>query len=150
MLFCEKSPMKKSTPDSERSFHRGFRGGIRALWDWARFGLLTLVLVVGSMDALMARPERIVPGDSYYSLDYSAKDGIAELGAPRNFEEVYQMYTYYEGVYDAKQRISHIRAYERGQVIWEERYFYDAEGKATHKERIEGGGVAKRIPLASQ
>ena len=109
--------------------------------------LLALAPMALTLESAQARPERIVPGDTYYSHEYSMQGGIAELGAQRNYEEVYQLYTYYEGVYDERQRMSRFRAYERGQLLWEERYFYQPDGSPSHKERTDAGQAPKRIAL---
>ena len=137
------------TPRDTRS---GFSGILAAsiavfLGRLFRGSLLVLALMAQTPDSAQARPERIVPGDSYYSHEFSVQGGIAELGAQRNFEEVYQLYTYYEGVYDERQRMSRFRVYERGQILWEERYFYQPDGYPSHKERIDAGQAPKRMAL---
>ncbi|MDH4246811.1 MAG: hypothetical protein OEW39_03240 [Deltaproteobacteria bacterium] len=116
-------------------------------------------LLLGSLLALVgwlltpetggARPERIVPGDAYFSQTYTEMAGVSELGVQRNYEEVYMLYTYYEGVYDAKLRMERFRAFERGQVIWEERYYYPPDGAPPYKERTVAGQAPKRILLGT-
>jgi len=111
--------------------------------------LLALVGWMLTLETGGARPERIVPGDAYFSQTYTVRAGVSELGVQRNYEEVYMLYTYYEGVYDAKLRMERFRAFERGQVIWEERYFYPPDGSPPYKERTVAGQTPKRILLGT-
>ena len=75
-----------------------------------------------------ARPERIRPGHSYYS-DASLEVGLVrDIGAEKNYEEVYQAYRYYEAVYDAAERVVIFREYRRGEAIRTEEYRYGPDG----------------------
>ena len=99
-------------------------------------GWLVLVIVSGSiglgapLDA-SSRPEKIRPGYSYYSdeLAEPTDQGLVRaLGPEKNYEEVYQLYTYYEVVYDEEERVVRFREYKRGEVIRTEEYRYDDAG----------------------
>lgn len=94
-----------------------------------------------------ARPAKIKPGIAYYADDYTVKEGIAELGEERNYEEVYKNYEYYEAFYDEQDRIKIFRAYKRGEVVWEERYFYHPDGSAAKKEVMKKGKPRETVPL---
>jgi hypothetical protein len=86
-----------------------------------------------SLDAA-SRPEKIRPGDSYYSdeLAESTNQGwVRSLGQEKNYEEIYQFYTYYECVYDEGERVILFREYKRGDVIRTEKYSYDDSGSLT-------------------
>ncbi len=109
--------------------------------------LLTVFSLAAVTTSSPAEPERIRPGISYYSDDYTVKDGIARLGEERNIEEVYKNYEYYEAVYDELKRIVLFRAYKRGEVDWTERYFYDGDGRPLKKEVVRPGLPAKVIRL---
>jgi hypothetical protein len=79
-------------------------------------------------------PEKIRPGHSYYSdeLAEPTNQGLVRaLGAEKNYEEVYQLYTYYEVVYDEGKRVVLFREYKRGEVIRSEEYRYDDAGSLT-------------------
>lgn len=99
---------------------------------------------------LEARPERIKPGIAYYAADYTVRDGISELGEERNYEEVYKNYKYYEALYDEQKRIKIFRAYKRGELEWEERYFYHPHGGPAKKEVIRKGKSNETVPLDNQ
>jgi hypothetical protein len=83
---------------------------------------------------LHARPERIRPGVEYYSDDYVEQAGVRDIAGEKNYEEVYQLYTFYEAVYDAEERVERFKEYERGDVVREDRYRYDAKGKLIEHE----------------
>ena len=81
-----------------------------------------------------SEPEKIRPGDSYYSdeLVEPTNHGLVRaLGPEKNYEEVYQLYTYYEVVYDEGKRVVLFREYKRGEVIRAEEYRYNAAGSLT-------------------
>lgn len=80
-----------------------------------------------------ARPERIRAGHSYYS-DTSESNGLVQdIGAERNYEEVYQAYTYYEAVYDETERVATFREYRQGEVLRTETYRYAADGSLVER-----------------
>lgn len=75
-----------------------------------------------------ARPERIRAGVSYYSDELVETGPVRDIGAERNYEEVYQHYRYFEVVYDASERVVRCLEYERGEVIREDTYRYAEDG----------------------
>ena len=79
------------------------------------------------------QPYEIRPDFSYYSDEYSIRDGISELGEEKNYEEVYQFYNYYEAVFDDKGHIVTFRAYKQGVVEFSEAYFYADDGRLIRK-----------------
>lgn len=81
-----------------------------------------------------ARPERIRPGHSYYSDETVTQGLVRDIGAERNYEEVYQRYRYYEAVYDGSGRVVTFKEYKRGDVVQVERYRYARDG--TLEERV--------------
>ncbi|MCP4003196.1 MAG: hypothetical protein GY725_03270 [bacterium] len=75
-----------------------------------------------------AGPDSIRPGASYYS-DESVQNGlIRDIDEEKNFEEVYQNYTYYEATYDERERVAVFIEYKRGQVLQREEYTYRPDG----------------------
>lgn len=80
-----------------------------------------------------SRPETIREGQLYYS-DTERIDGLVhDLGAERNFEEVYRRYRYYEATYDGAQRVVIFRSYVRGELERTERYRYAADGSLAER-----------------
>ena len=103
-----------------------------------RVVLLVFSGIVGvgiSLDA-SSQPEKIRPGHSYYSdeLAESTHRGLVRsLGQEKNYEEIYQFYSYYEFVYDEGGRVVFFREYKRGEVIRTEKYRYDDSGSLTQR-----------------
>ncbi len=101
-----------------------------------RVVLLIVYGIVGvgiSLDA-SSQAEKIRPGHSYYSdeLAESTNRGLVRaLGQEKNYEEIYQFYTYYEFVYDEGERVVLFREYKRGEIIRTEKYSYDDSGSLT-------------------
>jgi len=94
--------------------------------------LIFYILILASSAAL-ARPEIIKEGILYYS-DESFQTGVVkDIVAEKNYEEVYQFYTYYEVAYDAEARVKIFKEYKKGEVIFEEHYQYSEDGKATNE-----------------
>ena len=91
-----------------------------------------------------AAPEKIIPGNSYYSDDYVELNQILELAEEKNLEEVYQHYQYYEAIYNNHKKILQFKCYKRGKLEWQEQYFYDEQGKLLKKE-IDSPGNKKEI-----
>jgi len=60
----------------------------------------------------------------YYSDEYFQEGVVRDIEAEKNYEEVYQFYTYYEVIYDSSKRVKVFREYKRGEVIHEEHYQY--------------------------
>jgi hypothetical protein len=84
-----------------------------------------------------SQPEKIRAGQSYYSdaLGEPTNQGMVRApGQDKNYEEVYQFYTYYEFVYDEEERVVLFREYKRGEVIRAEKYSYGDAGAL--KERV--------------
>ncbi len=90
---------------------------------------LILLLVNASFTSVThARPEKIQPGVSYYSDDSVANGLVHDIAQEKNYEEVYQFYTYYEAIYDEKQRVVVFIEYKRGDVLRRDEYVYDDAG----------------------
>ncbi len=102
---------------------RGNNAGRLFVWS-----LLTVLLVSSLDEAARARPEKIVPGESYYSDDYTEHGLVHDLAEEKNYEEVYQFYTYYEVIYDASERVVVFIEYERAEELRREEYRYAADG----------------------
>ena len=97
---------------------------------------LILALVLASPAVIFAgefEPYEITAGISYYSNEYSTNNGISELGEEKNYEEVYQNYNYYEGVFDSQERIVVFKAYKQGVIEFSETYFYGDDGEPEKK-----------------
>ncbi len=94
---------------------------------------LAWLAVVGFVSDLAARPETVRAGESYYSDDYRRVDGVRDIVGEKNFEEVYQFYTYYEVVYDEQERVSVFKEYKRGEIIRLEQYRYGTDGKLVER-----------------
>ena len=88
-----------------------------------RYFLVVLLMV--SASAVYSRPEVIRADISYYSDDYFQNGVVRDIEAEKNYEEIYQFYTYYEVVYDSEKRVKVFREYKRGEIIHEEHYQYD-------------------------
>ncbi len=97
-----------------------------------------------------ARPERITPGTPYYDDDYSCVKQICDLVAESNYEEVYQLYSYYEATYDEAERVIRFIEYRKGEKIRTEEYSYDGTGKPMRKKVTHGGGQVENIDLGSE
>jgi hypothetical protein len=75
-----------------------------------------------------ARPETIRAGVSYYSDEVIESGPVRDIGAERNYEEVFKLYSYYEVLYDESERVVRCLEYKRGEVIREDTYRYAADG----------------------
>lgn len=88
-----------------------------------------LILISSSV---LARPEIIKEDILYYS-DESSQTGIVkDIVAEKNYEEIYQFYTYYEVSYDTEGRVKIFKEYKKGEVIFEEHYKYAEDNTATN------------------
>lgn len=85
------------------------------------------LLLMGSASLAYSRPEVIRADVPYYSDDYVQQDVVRDIESEKNYEEVYQFYTYYEVIYDSSERVKVFREYKRGNLIHEERYQYDKD-----------------------
>jgi hypothetical protein len=95
--------------------------------------VLVLAICLLSPSA-QARPEKIKAGLSYYSDEVQPHGQTQDLVGEKNYEEVYQLYTYYEVIYDDSERVSLFKEYKRGELIRTESYEYNAAGKLEKKE----------------
>jgi hypothetical protein len=91
-----------------------------------------------------ARPERIRSGVVYYSDDYVEEGGVRDLTGEKNFEEVYQLYGYYEATYDEEGRVVSFREYVRGDLVRSETYRYDEGGELIEK-RVSSPGKSDEV-----
>jgi hypothetical protein len=88
-----------------------------------------LVLAACALPPLAeARPETIRAGVSYYSEELIENGPIRDIGVERNYEEVFERYTYYEVVYDESERVIRCLTYKRGSVTRKDTYRYAADG----------------------
>jgi hypothetical protein len=101
------------------------RGQLARLVRVALTSLPALALLATTADA---RPEKIRPGMPYYSDDYVEAKGVRDIGAEKNYEEVYQNYTYYEAIYDDGERVVTFIEYEKGEETHREEYAYGPDG----------------------
>ena len=87
---------------------------------------LFLVYLLAILPEAQSRPHIILEDVSYYS-NASLQSGLVrDLVDEKNLEEVYQFYTYFEAIYDAKGRVKIFKEYKQGEVIHEERYLESA------------------------
>jgi len=83
------------------------------------------LLLMGSASLVHSRPEVIRADVSYYSDDYVQQGLVRDIKSEKNYEEIYQFYTYYEVIYDESKRVKIFREYKKGDVIHEEHYQYE-------------------------
>ena len=107
--------------------------------------LLTIFIILTAADFSEARPEKIKPGLSYYSEDYTTKNNVSDIAEEKNYEEVFKNYEYYEAVYDNKKKVKIFRAYKRGEIIFTELYFYRPDGRLAKKEVTDSKSRVKTI-----
>ena len=74
--------------------------------------------------AVQSRPETIRADVKYYSDEYFETGLVKDIESERNYEEIWQHYTYYEVVYDSRERVTVFKEYKQGSVILEEHYRY--------------------------
>jgi hypothetical protein len=97
-----------------------------------------------------ARPETIRAGISYYSDELVETRSIRDIGVERNYEEVYQFYSYYEVFYDESERVTRFLEYKRGDVIREDLYRYKSDGSLQEHFVKKAGEPEKSLPIQSQ
>lgn len=85
------------------------------------------LLLMGSASLAYSRPETIRADVPYYSDDFFQQGVVRDIESEKNYEEIYQFYTYYEVIYDSSNRVKIFREYKRGDLIHEERYQYDKD-----------------------
>ena len=95
-----------------------------------------------------ARPEKIRAGVSYYSNDYVERGLVRDIGVEKNYEEVYQLYTYYEVIYDDAERVVVFIEYKRGDMLRREEYAYGQDG-ALEARTVQRPGEPKEITPAN-
>ena len=83
---------------------------------------LTVALLVLPSTFSTARPERIRPGVSYYSDEAICREQVCDIDAEKNYEEVYQLYSYFEAVYDDAERVIRFVEYRRDEPFRIEKY----------------------------
>ena len=74
--------------------------------------------------AVQSRPEVIREGMKYYSDEYFEDGLVKDIESEKNYEEIWQHYTYYEAVYDSQGRVTVFKEYKQGAVVFEARYRY--------------------------
>jgi len=93
-----------------------------------RFGLHCAVSFIACLllvaPPVQSRPEVIRAGMKYYSDEYFEDGLVRDLDGEKNYEEIYQHYTYYEAIYDSLGRVTVFKEFKQGAVILEERYRY--------------------------
>jgi hypothetical protein len=106
---------------------------------------LAILLLLSSYVVLLpagpanARPARIKPGISYYSDDFVVADLVRDLADEKNYEEIYQFYSYYEAIYDAQERVVTFKEYKRGELIRTDEYRYRPSGNLLERRTLRPG-----------
>jgi hypothetical protein len=111
--------------------------------------LLTVYVVLLPAGPANARPERIKPGISYYSDDFVVAGLVRDLAAEKNYEEVYQFYSYYEAMYDAQERVVTFKEYKRGELIRTEEYRYRPSGSLLERRTLRPGAPIEITPATA-
>ncbi len=117
--------------------------------------LLAILLIITSNAALLpagtasARPERIRQGISYYSDDFVVSGLVRDLAEEKNYEEVYQFYTYYEAIYDDRERVVTFKEYERGELILTDEYRYAPSGELLERRTLRPGMPVEVTPATT-
>jgi hypothetical protein len=111
--------------------------------------LATLLLLAGSVWLMRAgpadaRPERIKPEVSYYSDDFVSVGLVCDLAAEKNYEEVYQLHSYFEAIYDAQERVKTFNEYKRGERIRTE------DGRSFGEACLPDGRLVESNPGANE
>jgi hypothetical protein len=94
-----------------------------------RCGLSLIACLLLVAPAVQSRPEVIHEGMKYYSNEYFEEGLVKDIESEKNYEEIYQHYTYYEVVYDSQGRVRVFKEYKRGAVIFEARYRYASDSE---------------------
>lgn len=114
--------------------------------------VIAVLLLLGSCASLVhareahARPESIRPGVSYYSDDFVTVGLVHDIVAEKNYEEVFQFYSYYEAIYDARERVVVFKEYRRGELIRTEEYTYRPSGSLLERRTLRPGKPAEITP----
>jgi hypothetical protein len=103
--------------------------------------LAGLGLLPGLATAVDARPEHIREGLTYYSDAADSRSEadavVRDLVGEKNYEEVYQLYRYYEAIYDDEGRVLRFREYLRGEPVRTETYVWGEDGRLLERT-VEG------------
>ena len=89
--------------------------------------------------AVQSRPEAIREGMKYYSNEYFEDGLVKDIESEKNYEEIYQHYTYYEVIYDSQGRVAVFKEYKQGAVIFEARYRYTADSAEVERTVLVSG-----------
>ena len=108
--------------------------------------LLTSYVALHPAGPAGARPERIKPGISDYSDDFVVADLVCDLADEKNYEEVYQFYSYYEAVYDTQKRVVLFKEYKRGELIRTDEYRYRSSGSLLERRTLRPGMPVEITP----
>jgi hypothetical protein len=94
-----------------------------------------------------ARPEVIRAEVSYYSDELVESGTVRDIGAERNYEEVFKLYTYYAVRYDESERVVRCLEYKRGEVIRTDLYRYAEDGSLSeHVIEVPGKPAESVLP----
>jgi len=119
-----------------------------AIFRWRVALVSSLVLAPFALPSLArARPETIRAGLSYYSDELVESGPLRDIGAERNYEEVFKLYSYYEVLYDEKERVIRCLEYKRGEVIRTDHYRYAEDGSLEEHVIEIPGKPAQTAPL---
>jgi hypothetical protein len=72
---------------------------------------------------------------------------VHDIATEKNYEEVYQLYNYYEAIYDENERVVIFRVYKQGGIIRTEAYRYDATGKLLERVLRRPGKPAEKTTM---
>jgi len=117
---------------------------------WNEALLLRCVLLLSLLlhaSIAEARPETIRAGVSYYSDDFVVSDSVHDIAGEKNYEEVYQFYSYYEAIYDETDRVVVFVEYRRGEVRRREQYAYGEDGALLTRSIERPGKPPEIIPV---
>jgi len=85
----------------------------------------------------------------YYSDDFVVAGLVHDLAAEKNYEEVYQFYSYYEVIYDAQERVTIFKEYKRGELIRTEEYRYQPSGDLLERRTLRPGKPVEVTPATA-
>ena len=109
--------------------------------------LLVATICLFLATAASARPEKIRPGQPYYSDDQVSEGGVRDIVGEKNYEEVFQSYRYFEAVYDEAGRVVVFKEYKRGDVVRTEEYRYGDDGGLAVRVIQEPGKPAESVAV---
>jgi hypothetical protein len=103
--------------------------------------LIACLLLVAP--AVQSRPEVIRADMKYYSDEYFDEGIVRDIEGEKNYEEIYQHYTYYEVIYDAQERVTVFKEYKQGAVIYEAQYRYGPGARDVERTVLIPGKAAE-------